>query len=199
MTTQRTLIRPASNATSVVLDRKTSGFVAVLEDISGEADPSGILLEAVAASKGEVSPFAVANRVHQRLVQQSGSELPELVTFFGVRWSESEAELCCAGPWRAHLLFGDQIVSSSRDHTVRSHVNDPAISLETRRTLPGAVTRLLGGKVAAPENWTWTLDRDWRIVASTKDFHQWRDPSDYCLSLEAQLDARHGSALVVRT
>lgn len=111
--------------------------------------------------------------------------------FAGVDVTATEVTCCVAGAHRVHLIKGDSIVESTREHTL---ANDPGalsqLATDVRRRHANMVVRSLGAGGHSPAELTrWSIEGPCDIVVVSADYYHYREPLTYALAVKDALAA----------
>lgn len=130
--------------------------------------------------------LALANDLGDHLRGAEVAErLPPWVFFAGVAVQDSVVEACVAGPHRIHVLRGETVLASTREHILRFDEPPPdwpvgALDAEARALHGSIVTRSLGKAASRrAELTTWKVSDANAVLVVSADFHLNAEPASY--------------------
>lgn len=110
--------------------------------------------------------------------------------FTGVALTKNQVHICTAGICRVHLIKNKQILKVTKDHNFANDLFDKSdlnfdLSLEKNSMSFLVSTRILGfegSENKPPESVSWEVGGDYTILICTKQYHKFRNPTDYITS-----------------
>ena len=178
-------------ATHVALGPKYLRFVTVERgDTARSSEDEERLLEIlseVVASSISRDLSQVAAELGAKLVADGVPPLPPWVFFAGVDLKDTQVSVCVAGPHRVHLVQGEALVASTREHTLTHDAPPPdwpELSNDDLRFHGNVVTRSVGrSRSRLPEVTTWNVQGAYRVAVVSAGFYENREPLEYAALL----------------
>jgi hypothetical protein len=188
-----------------VADGEVSLLAVVVDPMEngGPAAARSLLIDAVAETgtqRGEAAswPGSVASRLDQRL-REARAGNPSWVIFAAAAITETAVHVCTAGDLRIHLVQGDRVIRTTRDHIVRNESTEwlrktyGEAPLDDHATM---LTRTLGSGDLPAETDTWPALVNGSLWLCSSEVHRFRSPEQYAASLK-EMERDEPTALVL--